>query len=558
VSPPRHHDPRYPPVSLDAAGLALDPRPPLPPPPLPPTGEWDGVRGLVLVCPEPVHHAREFAELYRWMAALQHRAPALPVELWLRCALEDLSPFAALPGVEISDGGAGSVHRLPHPRDAAGLEALRASLRRPGWVVLLLGETEEGWSDRVAALGGSPPWATHPFGCRADAFGEGPEDAAGREATAAFHAALCQASPRWVLSPGSDTRTFPLTLGTDRPRFLVHQSRFHLGDALWLTPLLRGLKGKFPHSHITVVGGPEVERALEHNPHVDTLLSYRPDQGAREEERIVNLLAARRFDAALLALVRRPKSLWLARAVAEMAIPQRINLEYFYTAEDGREPWEWFTAEGWIFWGTVTSPRLLLHLLAPFLSPEEGWRLEDRRLDYPQLPAAREAAAARLRERGIEGAFAIIAPGARSSHRWPAARFGALAAAIHGEFGLPVLVEGAPDEAALVARVVAAAASPGVIPAQDPLPVLTALLARAAFLISNDSAPIHLAETTATPTLYFAHHEKLPHSHPAPTAAGPAWALFDGKANQIREITVPQVLAAVRRRMESETLRDRL
>jgi len=72
--------------------------------------------------------------------------------------------------------------------------------------------------------------------------------------------------------------------------------------------------------------------------------------------------------------------------------------------------------------------------------------------------------------------------------------------------------------------------------------VLAALLERANLLVSNDSAPIHLAETSRTPTLYFAHREKLTHSHPA----GPGcWALYDGARNRLARITVGQALGAI-------------
>jgi ADP-heptose:LPS heptosyltransferase len=78
---------------------------------------------------------------------------------------------------------------------------------------------------------------------------------------------------------------------------------------------------------------------------------------------------------------------------------------------------------------------------------------------------------------------------------------------------------------------------------RDPLGVLAALLGRAALLVANDSAPIHLAEAAGTPTLYFAHHEKLVHSHPAGERA---LALFDDLANRVVNVSVEQALGAAR------------
>ncbi|HEX2163969.1 MAG TPA: glycosyltransferase family 9 protein, partial [Thermoanaerobaculia bacterium] len=103
---------------------------------------------------------------------------------------------------------------------------------------------------------------------------------------------------------------------------------------------------------------------------------------------------------------------------------------------------------------------------------------------------------------------------------------------------------GAPEEAALVAAVAAAAPRAGrrVVASLDPVPVLAALLARARLLVGNDSAPIHLAEAAGTPTLYLTRAEKRVHSHPAGAAC---WALWDAAANDPAAIAPSRVLAAL-------------
>jgi hypothetical protein len=252
----------------------------------------------------------------------------------------------------------------------------------------------------------------------------------------------------------------------------------------------------------------------------------------------------------------------------------RVDLEYFESAGDGRSLDPLFTHQGWFFWGTLPSPRLLLHLLDPlaplasiapnaaiapiaWLAPLASTALaaSGARLEYFAAARWRQAAADRLASHGCDGRpFAVLAPGARSSERWPPRKFAALARRLAGDLGFDVLIEGGPADAPVLDAVAehlggslpalpdAPSSTPRVAVYQDPLGVLAALLERASLLVSNDSAPIHLAEACAAPTLYFAQREKLTHSHPA----GPAcWALFDAGRNRLARITVDQAMAAI-------------
>jgi ADP-heptose:LPS heptosyltransferase len=299
------------------------------------------------------------------------------------------------------------------------------------------------------------------------------------------------------------------------------------------------------------VGPPVACELLAGNPHAAEVVPYLPDHGGEGRRRVLGRLAGRRFDAALFAFARRPESRWLAKALAAAGVPWRINLEYFDPALDhGRVP-AWLTQEGWCHWGTLPSPRMMLHALDPLLGAERpAWTEDDRRVELYVSDEARRRADELLRVRGFAGEpFAVLAPGGYSSRRWPAVRFTRLAARLAGDLGFHVLVEGSPAEETLLARVAARAAAAAkstdrrILAAADPLAVFAALLARARLLVANDSAPIHLAEVTGTPTLYFAHREKRVHSHPANPACR---ALYGEAADDPRRITVAQAIAAVR------------
>ena len=348
--------------------------------------------------------------------------------------------------------------------------------------------------------------------------------------------------PVWTAAPGA-----PPALPRERPAFLVHQARFHVGDTLWLTPLLRAIRRRFPGARTTVVGPPVARELFAGNPHVEEIVPYVPSPGREREERrrVLESLGApagRRFDAALFAFARRRESRWLARAVAAAGVPWRINLEYVDPGLDPDIP-AWLTHEGWFAWGTLPSPRMLLHALDPLLGPARAaWTEDDRRVDLYVSAAARRRAGELLAERGISSPFVILAPGGRSSLRWPARSFARLAARLAAE-EFPVLVEGSPGERDLL-EAVAGLAGPRTVAAADPLDVFAALLERACLLVANDSAPIHLAEATGTPTVYFAQREKLIHSHPAPhPEENRCRALWAARPSRI---TVDQALAAVR------------
>jgi hypothetical protein len=265
------------------------------------------------------------------------------------------------------------------------------------------------------------------------------------------------------------------------------------------------------------------------------------------ERRVLAALARRSFDAALFGWARRSESRWLMLAMAAAGVPRRINLEYHDAFLDSRQPWEAATHEGWFFWGTMPSPRLLLHALDPLLRADVPALDElDEELELHVEVEAQRRADALLAERGLaERPFAVLAPGGLSSHRWSAASFAQLAVALSTELGLAVLVEGSAEESPLL-REVEAALAPGhgsILVCSDPLDVFAALLARARLVVTNDSAPLHFAAALGVPALYFAQREKLLHSRPASPAC---WQLFDGRENDLGRISVEQALGAIR------------
>lgn len=142
--------------------------------------------------------------------------------------------------------------------------------------------------------------------------------------------------------------------------------------------------------------------------------------------------------------------------------------------------------------------------------------------------------------------FALLVPGAsakRPGKRWPAERFGALAAALD----LPAVVVGVGAEAPLAAAIRQMAPATIDLTGRTSLPELAALARRAAFAVGNDTGPTHLLAACGCPTLALFGSE----SDPALCAPrGPAVAVL--RQDPLGGLPVPGVRAALAGLLASE------
>ncbi len=137
-----------------------------------------------------------------------------------------------------------------------------------------------------------------------------------------------------------------------------------------------------------------------------------------------------------------------------------------------------------------------------------GRNVRYRPLPPPVRPSDREEAEAFLREAGHTGGpVFLLHPGSGDNflgRRWPAENFAHLADHLLERHGGSVVVTGTAAEADLVERVRAAARRRGrVFPAAGRFGVrgLAALCGRATLVVSNDTAPVHLASALGRPVL---------------------------------------------------------
>jgi heptosyltransferase-2 len=258
---------------------------------------------------------------------------------------------------------------------------------------------------------------------------------------------------------------------------LVIQTAF-LGDVVLSTPLLSALAAA--HGPVDVVTTPAASSLLATHPAVRTVVPYDKrgaDRGLAGLRRLGNRLRAGGY-----ARVYLPHRSWRSAALALLArIPERVGFAdappaVTYTRRVPRPK------------SGHETERLLR--LAP----------DRQRADGPGVSLGltgtdRARAADWLRTAGIDGRFIALAPGSIwGTKRWPGY------AELARRLDMPVVVIGGPEDAALAEEI--AAAAPGRVRSavgKLPLRGSAALIERAAVLVTNDSAPLHLGTAVRTP-----------------------------------------------------------
>jgi len=264
---------------------------------------------------------------------------------------------------------------------------------------------------------------------------------------------------------------------------LVIQTAF-LGDVVLTTPLLAALAER--DGPVDVVTTPGAAPLLETHPAVRRVIPY--DKSGRERGLPALLGLARRLRAEGYGAAYLPHRSLRTAALAWLArIPRRVGFH-----------------DGWPFLYTVVRRR-----------PAEGHEIDRLLALVDARPGAaptvgltgpdQAAADALLREAGVGPPFVALAPGSIwGSKRWPG--YPELGAAL-ARRGVAVVAVGGAEDAALGEEIVAAVRRGGGggnaanVCGRLTLRASAALIGRAAALVTNDSAPLHVAQAVGTPTV---------------------------------------------------------
>ncbi|HYF39969.1 MAG TPA: lipopolysaccharide heptosyltransferase II [Gemmatimonadales bacterium] len=263
-----------------------------------------------------------------------------------------------------------------------------------------------------------------------------------------------------------------------RPNVLVVQTAF-LGDVVLTTPLLSVLAER--HGPVDVVTTPAAAPLLEHHPAVSDVVRYDKngaDRGWRGLRRLGSELRARKYRSVYL-----PHRSWRSAALALWSgAGERV--------------------------GFADSPAALTYskrVVRPVQSHEVERLLSlaqpiDRAAPSVTLgltPGDHAAAEQWLAAQGVAPGFIALAPGSVwGTKRWPF--YAELASCIEGQ----IVIVGGKEDAGIADSIVRSSAGKAVSAAGVlRLRESAALIRRARILVTNDSAPLHLATAVGTPVL---------------------------------------------------------
>jgi heptosyltransferase-2 len=259
-------------------------------------------------------------------------------------------------------------------------------------------------------------------------------------------------------------------------RVLVIQTAF-LGDVVLTTPLLAALATR--HGPVDVLTTPAAAPLLATHPAVRQVIPF--DKNGRDRGWIGGIRMAGQLRREAYARAYLPHRSWRSGALALVArIPERIGF-----------------ADGAWYLYTETRPRPASgHEVDRLLALAGGAdRGTTPPVDLALTESDRAAADSWLTEHGVGPGFVAVAPGSIwGTKRWP--YYGALVAALDR----PVVVVGGAEDRGLADEITQV--SPGRVfnsTGELPLRVSAALIQRSQLLVTNDSAPLHLATAVGTP-----------------------------------------------------------
>jgi lipopolysaccharide heptosyltransferase II len=267
---------------------------------------------------------------------------------------------------------------------------------------------------------------------------------------------------------------------------------YFVGDVLLSTPVLAALRQTFPAARITVLIKKRAREILFGNPNVDEVMEYDAVEryhSPRWSLRLARELRRRRFDLAV-DLTGDLRSSWLLFA-SDPGFRVGVNHAGLGFLLDRRIP---YRADGPVVDHLVSAVEAVGARLPGEAAPRMYLSEEERVRAHSILSGVK-----------IESgdAYVALAPGANwPFRRWPAERFGQLAAFARDGLGLPSVVLGSPDDGAIGDAVVGSSSGAATsLVGRTTLRTLAAVSAGADAFVGNDSGPLHVAASVGTPVV---------------------------------------------------------
>ena len=274
-------------------------------------------------------------------------------------------------------------------------------------------------------------------------------------------------------------------------KILVIQTAF-IGDAILTLPLIQALKIHYPKSSIDVVVAPRTAEIFVHHPAISNIIQYDKrgrDKGIKGLRRMRNELRTANYDLILVPhrSLRSAFLTWLLHP----------SLSIGFDTSAGRWLFKRIVRYNPSFHEIERNLSLLSSLKLPIVAAELP-RLYPSNQDVQILDSIMSADKVNSYKNII-----ALAPGTIwNTKRWPADRFAAVCQRVASENIAIVLLGGKEDEA-LCRHVTEIAQRKNVFNAAGKLTLLQSaeLIRRCKVLVSNDSAPMHIAVAMGTPVV---------------------------------------------------------
>jgi len=260
-----------------------------------------------------------------------------------------------------------------------------------------------------------------------------------------------------------------------------------LGDVVHAIPAVAALRRAHPDAAIDWLVDPRYVELVTLVVGVDRAIPLDPRAGVMQLVGAVRTLRAARYDA-VIDLQGLIKSATLSRATGAR---RRIGLPRGHL----REPL------AVRFYSETPDPGRDPHVIRKGLALVRAAGARDDRITFPLTVPVTPAAQTVTAQAGADG-YAIINPGAAwPNKRWPADRFGALAAAMRDRIGVASIVLWGPGEEPLATSVVAVSRGAATMAPHTTITDIAAIARSARLIVSGDTGPLHIAAAVGTPAI---------------------------------------------------------
>ena len=369
----------------------------------------------------------------------------------------------------------------------------------------------------------------------------------------------------WASKPWSRRVSCPSSPGA--PRILLIRPD-HVGDLLFTTPAVRALRSFLPDAYISCLVGPWAAEVVQHNRHLDEVLTCPFPGFTREPKkhlldpymvlwRYSRILRAGSFDAAV---IMRFDHWWGAMLAYWAGIPRRVGYGLPAVAP--------FLTEALPY----TADRHEVEQNLRVISAITGGNVaEPGPLEFHPRSDDIRSAARLLAGVGSNGGYLCLHPGAGAPVKlWRQEAFAQVGDALAQEYDLRVVITGSAGERQLAVSIAEQMEyKPRVIAGQTGLGELATIMANSRLVIGVDSGALHLAVSQGVPTIHLYgpvdHHAfgpwGNPHRHIALVSdmgCVPCQRLDYGLDELddhpcVRSISVAQVLEAARSLLDSNS-----